>query len=81
MKRISANHDSDGVLVLLGNAVRNRRKELKISQEELAALAGIERAHMGRIERGERNVTILNAVKIADAFNCRLSELLADADL
>ncbi|SET24027.1 helix-turn-helix domain-containing protein [Thorsellia anophelis] len=81
MKRISANHDSDGVLVLLGNAVRNRRKELKISQEELAALAGIERAHMGRIERGERNVTILNVIKIANAFKCRPSELLADADL
>ena len=64
-----------------GEAVRAARKAQGISQEELAALAGIERSHMGKIERGERNITLLNLVRIAQTLNCRLSEILAKADL
>lgn len=73
----STNHD----LVRLGRAVRVRRQELKMSQEALADVAGVDRSHMGKIERGERNVTILNILKIAKALGCRASELLIKADL
>jgi transcriptional regulator with XRE-family HTH domain len=52
-----------------------------LSQEALADLAEIDRSHMGKIERGERNVTFLNILKIAQAVQCRPSELLANAGL
>lgn len=81
MARISGRRDKDQLLVLLGTAVRARRLELDLSQEALADLAEIDRSHMGKIERGERNVTFLNIVRIAKAMNCRPSDLLNDAGL
>lgn len=47
----------------------------------MADFAGIDRSHMGKIERGERNVTFLNIQKIAKALQCRPSELFIDAGL
>ena len=81
MARITGRRDKDQLLVLLGTAVRARRLELDLSQEALADLAKIDRSHMGKIERGERNVTFLNIVRIAKAMNCRPSDLLNDAGL
>tara|TARA_Y100000114_G_scaffold156913_1_gene185960 strand:+ start:2383 stop:2541 length:159 start_codon:yes stop_codon:yes gene_type:complete len=52
-----------------------------MSQEALADLAEIDRSHMGRIERGERNVTILNLRKISNALNVSMAALLSDARL
>jgi transcriptional regulator with XRE-family HTH domain len=51
------------------------------SQEALADYAGIDRSHMGKIERGERNVTLLNLLRIAGAIECKLSDLLIEAGL
>lgn len=81
MPRVSAKHDKDKLLVLLGESVRARRKMLAMSQEALADYAGIDRSHMGKIERGERNVTLLNLVRIAEAMNCKLSEIFTDAGI
>ena len=65
----------------LGAAVRARRMALPLSQEALADLAEIDRSHMGKIERGERNVTFLNILRIAKAMQCQPSDLLIDAGL
>lgn len=65
----------------LGAAIRARRKELEMSQEALADFAEIDRSHMGKIERGERNVTFMNIVRIARAMEVLPSELLRDAGL
>ncbi|THD55372.1 helix-turn-helix transcriptional regulator, partial [Phenylobacterium sp.] len=46
-----------------------------------ADAAQMDRAHMGKIERGERNVTLLNLLKIAAALKCRASEIMAAAAL
>lgn len=81
MPRVSGKTDKDQLLALLGAAIRARRKVLKLSQEALADHAGIDRSHMGKIERGERNVTMLNLVKLAAALLCRPSDLLLDAGL
>ena len=81
MARISAESDKNGDLLKLGASVRARRKELGISQEALADAAEIDRSHMGKIERGERNVTILNVIKIAEALNIKTSALLEVAGL
>ncbi|MBC8980793.1 MULTISPECIES: helix-turn-helix domain-containing protein [Pseudomonas] len=81
MERISASLDKDRDLVRLGAAVRARRLELGLSQEALADFAQIDRSHMGKIERGERNVTFLNILRIAKAIQRKPSELLGDAGL
>jgi DNA-binding XRE family transcriptional regulator len=78
--RVSGKTDPTGVLIALGVAIRARRVERGLSQEALAHAAGIDRAHMGKIERGERNVTLLNLLKIAEAIELRPSELLVKAD-
>lgn len=54
---------------------RIRKKELKISQEELASRIGIHRNHMGRIERGETNPPLPLIEKIARALSTPLSKL------
>jgi transcriptional regulator with XRE-family HTH domain len=81
MPRVSFKTDKDGQLALLGAAVRARRKAALLSQEALADRAEIDRSHMGKIERGERNVTLLNVLRIAQALGCKPSELLAEAGL
>lgn len=81
MPRVSVKTDKDSQLVLLGAAIRARRKALQISQEALADLAEIDRSHMGKIERGERNVTLLNVLRIAKALQSKPSEILAEAGL
>lgn len=79
--RVSGNTDDQNVLPRLGAVIRAGRKTAGFSQEAFADASGIDRSHMGKIERGERNVTLLNLVRIAQTLNCRLSEILAKADL
>ena len=52
-----------------------------VSQEGLAHLAEIDRSHMGKIERGERNVTALNLLRIAKALGVQPSEIFTKAEL
>ena len=79
--RISGQQDGDGLLINLGEAVRALRKARGLSQEALADAAGIDRSHMGKIERGERNVTIMNIARIAIALNAKPSDILGAAGL
>ncbi|KVH39531.1 helix-turn-helix domain-containing protein [Burkholderia cepacia] len=81
MERVSSRTDTEAHLGAVGRSIRARRLELDISQEALANIANIDRSHMGKIERGERNVTLLNLVKIARALSCRPSDLLVAAGL
>ncbi|WP_250510318.1 helix-turn-helix transcriptional regulator [Caballeronia sp. GACF4] len=80
MQRISAAADDTGYLIALGQAIRALRKERGFSQEALAHEAHIDRSHMGKIERGERNVTILNIVRICLILGCAPSQLLVHAE-
>ncbi len=81
MTRVSVKLDIDNHLVRFGQAVRARRLTLNLSQEALADLAEIDRSHMGKIERGERNVTFLNILRIAKAMKSDPSDLFKDAGL
>lgn len=81
MARVSAKIDKDSDLVRFGAVVRARRLALDLSQEALADFAGIDRSHMGKLERGERNVSFLNILRIAKAIQCKPSDLFIDADL
>ena len=60
-----------------GLAVRAERMEQGIAQEELASLAGIERSHMGKIERGEHMPTLALILRIAVALNKSAADLMA----
>ncbi len=81
MARVSRKSDEDGRLLKLGEAIRAMRKAAGFSQEALADAAKIDRAHMGLIERGQSNVTMLILLQIADAIGCPASEILSKAGL
>ena len=49
----------------IGQLIRKKRKEKKITQEALALQCGIDRSYLGRIERGEVNITVLKLYEIA----------------
>lgn len=61
-----------------GSRVRAERERLGVSQEELAARAGMHRTYLGGVERGERNIGLLNVLRIARAMGIAPSELLRD---
>lgn len=63
------------IVILFGERVRELRKEKEISQEELADRAGVHRTYVGMIERGEKNITIVNIQKIAKALGVGIREL------
>lgn len=68
------------VLVTVGRNVVALRKRCGWSQEELAAQCGLHRTYVGGIERGERNVSLKNLVRIATALGVPPAELLAGID-
>jgi transcriptional regulator with XRE-family HTH domain len=78
-QRVSGTASQQDILLRFGQAVRARRGDLRLSQEELAHLSGIDRSHMGKIERGERNVTLLNIERVAVALQTTPSKLLSEA--
>ncbi|WP_395670858.1 helix-turn-helix transcriptional regulator [Phenylobacterium sp.] len=65
----------------LGDAIRAKRLELKMSQEALADAAQINRTHMGEVERGKRNVSVLAVLRIATAMKVQPSDILTAAGL
>ena len=56
------------ILINFGIRVRELRKKLGISQEELAYKSGLHRTYIGMIERAEKNITLINIEKIANAL-------------
>lgn len=66
---------SDQSLKSFGARVRAEREALHISQEALADLAGVHRTYLSGIERGVRNPSLRNLVRIALALNSTVSKL------
>ena len=67
-------------LVKIGKQIRQLRENLGFSQEAFAAEVGIDRSYMGGIERGERNISALNLVRIAKALDVEVGELFPPID-
>ena len=65
-------------LIAFGRAVRHLREQKGISQEAFAALVGIDRSYMGRIERGQNNVTLTRIYQISDALKVSPVELFEE---
>lgn len=68
--------NSESIIVRFGKNVQRIRKEKNISQEKLAEYAGLHRTYIGMIERFERNITLINAEKVANALGVNISELI-----
>jgi transcriptional regulator with XRE-family HTH domain len=64
----------------LGHVIRTRRSQRGYSQESFADEIGLHRTYIGSIERGERNVSLQNLLRIAQALGIPLSILIAEAE-
>ena len=67
---------SKNILEIFGENVQKYRKERQISQEKLAEIAGVHRTYVGMIERAEKNITLRNMEKIANALGVKIKDLL-----
>lgn len=63
------------ILTQFGGKVRQERRKKKWSQEELANHAGLHRTYIGMIERAEKNITLENIAKIAQALDLEIVDL------
>jgi transcriptional regulator with XRE-family HTH domain len=63
-----------------GFAVKTRREELQMTQEDLADKAGIHRTYVSDVERGSRNLSLINIERLAAALSISLSELFQLVD-
>lgn len=63
----------------LGDAVKQARSELRITQEELADRSGLHRTYISDVERGRRNISLENIEKLAAALEISMSKLFARA--
>lgn len=63
------------ILNIFAENVRRYRKVLGISQEELAFRANLHRTYIGMIERAEKNITLVNMEKIANALEVNIENL------
>lgn len=61
---------------ILGENIRSLRTKQRITQEQLAELCDLHRTYVGAMERGDRNVSLNNIVKVAQALKVTPSELL-----
>ncbi|QOS77068.1 helix-turn-helix transcriptional regulator [Paenibacillus sp. JNUCC31] len=68
------------VLKLVGARIRALRKERGYSQESLGEKGGFHFSYIGQIERGEKNVSLVNLAKIAESLEVNLMQLFAYVD-
>ena len=71
---VNTNSEQD-IKYRFGKAMRRRRRELDLSQEELAERSELHRTYISSIERGQRNPSLENIEKIAKALRISISEL------
>lgn len=63
------------LLINFGNRIKHLREQKGWSQETLAQESGLHRTYIGGIERGERNVSLINIKRLAEALQTEMSEL------
>ena len=73
--------DDDTLKERLGSTIRDRRMALECSQESFADSIAMHRAYYSKIERGERNLTLITLRRVADGLGLSLAELMKLAKL
>jgi len=63
------------ILKTFGHSVRELRTKIGLSQERLAEIAGVHRTYVGAVERGEKNISLLNIQKVAKALKVKIKDL------
>jgi transcriptional regulator with XRE-family HTH domain len=63
-------------LIFLGKKIRAQREKMGVSQERLGELAKVHRTYIGMIERGEKNITIYNLRRVAEALGVKVRDLV-----
>jgi len=71
------NQSKNQILLAFGQAIRKRRLEIGLSQEAFAEKSHLHRTYIGGIERGKRNVALLNMIQIAQALEITSEQLMA----
>ncbi len=71
---------TEQVLIRLGSAMRDRRIELEMTQDEVGKAARLHRTYVTDVENGMRNLSFLTLLKIASALQCPLSLLISEAE-
>jgi transcriptional regulator with XRE-family HTH domain len=74
------NESGSDALDAFGSAVRARRLELGLSQEGLADRSSLHRTYIGGVERGERNISLINLLRLANALDYPASRLIVDLE-
>jgi len=64
------------LLVRLGSNIRALREQKDLSQEQLALVSELDRTYIGGVERGERNIAVMNLCKIAFSLGVTPAQLL-----
>jgi transcriptional regulator with XRE-family HTH domain len=67
---------NDFLLIEFGNRIKQLRIQKNLSQEKLSFATGFHRTYIGMIERGERNISLVNMAVFAKVFELNISELL-----
>ncbi|BBI31354.1 helix-turn-helix domain-containing protein [Cohnella abietis] len=68
------------ILKLVGKRIRSLRKERDMSQELLGEKGGFHYSYIGQIERGEKNISLLNLAKISAALDVSIAQLFTYLD-
>jgi len=63
-------------MAAFGRKLREARAEKGVSQERLAELAGLHRTYVSSVERGERNISLVNIAKLAVALGIEMRDLM-----
>ncbi|CAG7648100.1 helix-turn-helix domain-containing protein [Paenibacillus allorhizosphaerae] len=69
------------ILKLVGSRIRDIRKEKDLTLEKFGEISGFHFAYVGAVERGEKNITLLNLEKMAEALEVEVQELFRYADI
>ncbi|PTA51826.1 XRE family transcriptional regulator (plasmid) [Shewanella morhuae] len=66
------------ITITFGTKIRELRKSRGLSQESLADLAELDRSYIGGVERGDRNISLINIQKLSIALNVNIAEFFKE---
>lgn len=72
---MNTNENQSEILRIIGDNIRKYRNERGWSQEDLAFECSLHRTYIGAVERGEKNITILNLIRIKNKLGIHLEHL------